>query len=820
MTCVGAVALALLGVGVARAQPEPAQAHAPSNPGATTASALAAAIARAGDNAAELREAIDQVRPEHAASAAFLIAHMPEQDLRAVTADAIIENIGLAHEARARFPWAASIPDDVFRNDVLPMAIITERRDPWRREFLERFGPVVQGATSATDAADRLNRAVFNTLNVHYNTKRKRPDQSWTESVEQGAATCTGLSIILVNACRAVGVPARLAGVYEWADKQGNHTWVEIYDPAVTAPDGSHWHFVGADEPDDRGLNNGWFVGDASRAVAEHREHAVWATSYAPTGESFPLVFAPEATFVHGVNVTRRYAHREPVDASLCRVLVRVVDGQGRRVAMPVRAVTLLACGLEPWEGVSRDERYDLNDILEFRVPRSLALTVAVVGGAASASFTVPDADTHEVVFTVGPTTDQPTVGDALDVLPDLTDTLQRWFEADDAARAEIDLSRFDGLLLARPTEVRAAAWSAYKAADVHAELEQDLDANAITANGYTSPFVVREVGEKPEGGWPLVIAMHGGGGAPQEVNDQQWRHMQIYYKDHPELGGYLYLALRAPTNEWNGFYTDYMYPIVQRLIRAFTATRDVNPDRVYLIGYSHGGYGAFAIGPKMPDLFAAIHSSAAAPTDGETTPLTLRSTRFTHMIGENDTAYGRAERNQAFAAEVARLRQQNPGAYPVEMLWQPGFGHGGLPDRDFITQLYPYTRNPAPSSVTWLQTDSVITDLFWIHDPTPVKQRLIEARIDDRHKISIRRPDPAWAGVLRLDERHLDLTKEITMAFDVPTRESPIDPPAMSPITVTPRVTTLARSLLLRGDPGLAWTIEVSWGELPVRQP
>ena len=49
-------------------------------------------------------------------------------------------------------------------------------------------------------------------------------------------------------------------------------------------------------------------------------------------------------------------------------------------------------------------------------------------------------------------------------------------------------------------------------------------------------------------------------------------------------------------------------------LIRQFTVLGDVDPDKVYVMGYSHGGYGAFYIGPKIPDRFAAIHCSAAAP--------------------------------------------------------------------------------------------------------------------------------------------------------------------------------------------------------------
>ena len=61
------------------------------------------------------------------------------------------------------------------------------------------------------------------------------------ESMETGLASCTGLSILLIDACRSVGVPARFVGTPLWADGSGNHSWVEIWDGG--------WHFVGAAEP-------------------------------------------------------------------------------------------------------------------------------------------------------------------------------------------------------------------------------------------------------------------------------------------------------------------------------------------------------------------------------------------------------------------------------------------------------------------------------------------------------------------------------------------------------------------------------------------
>src|SRR5262249_50689164 len=150
----------------------------------------------------------------------------------------------------------------------------------------------------------------------------------------------------------------------------------------------------------------------------------------------------------------------------------------------------------------------------------------------------------------------------------------------------------------------------------------------------HLSPYTVKQVGKRPKQGWPLFIAMHGGGGVAKPVNDSQWKVMQKYYKDQDSVEGYQYLALRAPNDVWNGFYDNYVPPLIINLIRQFLLFGDVDADKVFLMGYSHGGYGAFFIGPKIPDRFAAVHCSAAAPTDGTISARNLRNTRFTFMIG------------------------------------------------------------------------------------------------------------------------------------------------------------------------------------------
>ena len=144
-------------------------------------------------------------------------------------------------------------------NYVLPYCSVNETRDNWREILYNNFSMLVTDCKSTGEAAQLLNKTIFGTLDVKYSTKRKKADQSPLESIELGLASCTGLSILLIDACRAVGVPARLTGIPLWTNKSGNHTWVEIWDTET-----QEWKFTGAAEYDANGLNRGWFAGQAA----------------------------------------------------------------------------------------------------------------------------------------------------------------------------------------------------------------------------------------------------------------------------------------------------------------------------------------------------------------------------------------------------------------------------------------------------------------------------------------------------------------------------------------------------------------------------
>ncbi|MCX6913529.1 MAG: transglutaminase-like domain-containing protein, partial [Verrucomicrobia bacterium] len=260
-------------------------------------------------------------------------------------------------------PWAKSIPAELFLNEILPYASVTEQRDNWRKRLYEICQPLVQDCKTPSEAGRALNQRLFKLLKVKYSRARRAPDQGPFETMETGVATCTGLAILLVDACRAVGVPARIAGTPLWSNNSGNHTWVEIWD--------GDWHFTGAADPIPGGLDRGWFVGNASQALKDDRQHAIYASSFKHTGLSFPLSWAPSADYVSAVNVTDRYtAKAKPVEAPGLRLALDVFDRPvGQRVAAKV-AVTDAANQAVRFAGASKDESADMNDHLSFKLPK------------------------------------------------------------------------------------------------------------------------------------------------------------------------------------------------------------------------------------------------------------------------------------------------------------------------------------------------------------------------------------------------------------------------------------------------------------------
>ena len=339
-------------------------------------------IATAGDNAKELKKALREAPADQKKAVAFLISYMPERDAKTLSSAFLLENVQYAYKARAEFPWAKEVPDSVFLNDVVAYANLNENRESWRKDFYERFKKYVAPCKTMREAIDSVNKNVRDELLVDYNTKREKPDQAPYESMRQHMASCSGLSILLTDAFRAVGIPSRVAGTPAWHDDRGNHNWNEVWI------DGQ-WRFTEYYPSDD--LDQSWFLTDAGKAIKEDVRKAIYAASFKPTGCYFPLVWDENIRYVHAENVTDRYTSlyraqlsAMPADGSHVALRVMVFKDKDHAEASGDRVATNLDVfkgEKQLYGGRSTGATQDMNDVLTFNVEKNQQYVVKFVNG-------------------------------------------------------------------------------------------------------------------------------------------------------------------------------------------------------------------------------------------------------------------------------------------------------------------------------------------------------------------------------------------------------------------------------------------------------
>src|SRR5829696_1819326 len=69
--------------------------------------AVEACLPRAGGNRGELLDALRRAPARQRDGMAFLIANMPERDLRSLSVAFLLEEVDLAYRARAAAPWGS-----------------------------------------------------------------------------------------------------------------------------------------------------------------------------------------------------------------------------------------------------------------------------------------------------------------------------------------------------------------------------------------------------------------------------------------------------------------------------------------------------------------------------------------------------------------------------------------------------------------------------------------------------------------------------------------------------------------------------------------
>lgn len=313
-------------------------------------------------------------------------------------------------------------------------------------------------------------------------------------------------------------------------------------------------------------------------------------------------------------------------------------------------------------------------------------------------------------------------------------------------------------------SEATAAVDAAVKriADQSRAERAAELKSGVLTVDGARMPIWATQFGPKSKDGTrPLWISMHGGGGAPAQVNDQQWDNQKRLYQ--PAEG--VYVAPRAPSNEWNLWHQAPVDRLFERLIEDLVICERVDPDRVYLMGYSAGGDGVYQLAPRMADRFAAASMMAGHPNDAR--PEGLRNLPFAIHVGGDDGAFDRNKVAAQWGVMLDTLAQSDPGAYVHQVEVHAGKGHWmDREDASAVPWMAKYTRNARPLKVVWVQDDVTHPRFYWLAVDEPKQgQRLVVTR--QGQEITIVEAPPSVAVRILLDDTMLDLDQDVRVTQD-----------------------------------------------------
>ncbi len=370
-----------------------------------------------------------------------------------------------------------------------------------------------------------------------------------------------------------------------------------------------------------------------------------------------------------------------------------------------------------------------------------------------------------------------------------LNETDDPWTRITEAPFASVPLTK-KAVRVARRTLLQAHARR------IQRQYEDLLKTRRITVDGTQMKFDYNIHGTLSENGRRLYLSLHGGGGTSAAVNDRQWENQKTLY----EPGEGIYLAPRAPTNDWNLWHKSHIDDLFSELIEALLVLKNVNPNRVYLLGYSAGGDGVYQLAPRMADRWAAAAAMAGHPNDAN--PKGLRNVPFAIDVGARDDAYDRNEVAREWKSRLDQLRKADPEGYTHRVHVHKGVGHWMEgKEVESVRWLGKIIRNPHPKRVVWYQDNVLHERLYWLavdrKDVDPGD--LVIARYDNR-TIQIEHCDLSSLRI-RLNDRMMNLDKPVRVVHDGKT---------VFRGRVQRTIQTLADTLEERGDPATVYSSEL----------
>ena len=373
-------------------------------------------------------------------------------------------------------------------------------------------------------------------------------------------------------------------------------------------------------------------------------------------------------------------------------------------------------------------------------------------------------------------------------------DQLETWLKNKPTSDLSDQAWASQPLTKAQAIEAGDVLWADY-VTQIKQDRKKEWDSKLLQLDDLKMKFDYKTFGKPSKDGRRFFISMHGGGGAPPRVNEQQWRNQIGLYQ--PAEG--LYLAPRAPTDTWNLWHQGHIDRFFERLIQDAVIFEGVDPNRVYLMGYSAGGDGVYQLAPRMADHLAAAAMMAGHPNDAN--PLGLRNIGFTLHMGAKDSAYNRNKIAADWKIKLADLKKADPAGYPHEVTIHEGKGHWmDREDAVAVDWMSEFTRNPWPEKIAWHIRNSEPQEFYWLRVDKPIaKTDVIVSRQGQTIDIEKCAADEI---VIRLNDEMVNLDEPVV------TKNSHGE---VKTQTCQRNIKTLYKTLRERGDRSYMFPVEIS---------
>ncbi len=368
--------------------------------------------------------------------------------------------------------------------------------------------------------------------------------------------------------------------------------------------------------------------------------------------------------------------------------------------------------------------------------------------------------------------------------------------------------------------EAKEAVWEAYLEEVTSDEVRiLEVDDQVMEFGEVSMKYAMQIKGEAGEDGYPLFIALHGGGSSDTpDINNQQWAHMSTYYVQ--SVKNAIYINPRGVRDTWDTHANPESYPLYDRLIENMIAFYDVDPNRVYLLGYSAGGDGVYMITPKMADRFAAANMSAGHPNGINLANLCNMPIQL--QAGIKDSAYDRNKVTAEYDAVLTELAETYGGGYIHNTFIHTKFGHNFYDnssseqyvltdpaawlesgsteaekaDTNAIHFLSEHTRTALPERVIWEFTNRAnmreTESFYWLNADFEVNEGMIIASYNtEENSITIEENTANGPVNVLISDDMLDVFSPITV----------ITPDETYEVTVTPDYELLEETTYERGD-------------------